>query len=96
MEQSAITIEKVSYGITIGNNNFGNSRPGVVEATLKAGKTLEEALDELDDRLNAWHRKKYPHLYGPELPPFRTMSTGAALEEQKEREQATSYKRLRS
>jgi hypothetical protein len=60
---SVITIEKVSYGITFPDLKFGNVRPGVVEATLKRGETMEDALDELDDRLNAWHRKRYPHLY---------------------------------
>lgn len=62
-KESSITIDKVAYGITFPDLKFGNSRPGVVEATLKPGHTLEDALDELDDRLNAWHRKKYPHLY---------------------------------
>lgn len=56
-------ITKISHGLTIGDLKFGNARPGVVEATLKPGETMEQALDELDDRLNAWHRKKYPHLY---------------------------------
>lgn len=67
-EESSIEINKVSYGVTIGNREFGNSRPAVVEATLKPGKTLEEALDELDDRLNAWHQKRYPHLYKNPIP----------------------------
>lgn len=62
-ETSAIIIEKVSYGMTIGDLKFGNVRPGVVEAILKPGKTLEEALDELDNRITAWHKKKYAHLY---------------------------------
>ena len=65
-EESAIEVKVVAYGMTIGDNQFGNRRPGVVEATLKPGKTLEDALDELDDRLNAWHRKRYPHLYPDE------------------------------
>lgn len=59
-------INKISHGLTIGDLKFGNARPGVVEATLKPGETMEEALDELDERLNAWHRKRYPHLYQPE------------------------------
>lgn len=54
---------KISHAITIGDAKYGNAKPGVVEATLKPGETMEEGLDELDDRLNAWHRKKYPHLY---------------------------------
>jgi hypothetical protein len=61
--ESCLVVEKVAYGMTIGDNKFGNSRPGVVEATLKPGRTLEEALDELDDRLTAWHKRRYPHLY---------------------------------
>jgi predicted RNase H-like HicB family nuclease len=83
-EESAVVIEKVAYGVTIGDNKFGNSRPGIVEATLKPGKTLEDALDELDDRLNAWHRKKYPHLYQegnpePSLTRFPPPLTGPAV-----------------
>lgn len=61
--ETSIIIEKVAYGVTIGDLKFGNVRPGVVEATLKPGATLEDALDELDDRLIAWHKKRYPHLY---------------------------------
>jgi hypothetical protein len=61
--ESSIDIKVVSYGMTIGDNKFGNSRPGVVEASIKNGRTLEEALDELDERLNCWHRKRYPTLY---------------------------------
>lgn len=72
-EESVVVIEKVAYGVTIGDNKFGNSRPGIVEATLKPGKTLEDALDELDDRLNAWHRKKYPHLYQESKTAFHKM-----------------------
>ena len=56
-------ITKVAYGMTIGDLKFGNQRPGVVEATLRPGETLEEALNELDDRITAWHKKRYPHLY---------------------------------
>jgi len=56
-------ITKISHGLTIGDLKFGNARPGIVEATLKPGETMEDALDELDERLNAWHRKRYPHLY---------------------------------
>lgn len=56
-------ITKISHGITIGDLKYGNAKPGVVEATLKPGETMEQALDELDERLNAWHRKRYPHLY---------------------------------
>lgn len=56
-------IIKISHGLTIGDLKYGNARPGVVEATLKPGETMEQALDELDERLNAWHRKRYPHLY---------------------------------
>lgn len=56
-------IIKISHGLTIGDLKYGNTRPGVVEATLKPGETMEQALDELDERLNAWHRKRYPHLY---------------------------------
>lgn len=56
-------ITKISHGLTIGDLKFGNARPGVVEATLKPGETMEQALDELDERLNAWHRKRYPHQY---------------------------------
>jgi hypothetical protein len=56
-------ITKISHGLTIGDLKFGNARPGIVEATLKPGETLEQALDELDERLTAWHRKRYPHLY---------------------------------
>lgn len=59
-------ITKICHGLTIGDLKFGNARPGVVEATLKPGETMEEALDELDERLNAWHRKRYPHLYQEE------------------------------
>lgn len=61
-------ITKISHGLTIGDLKYGNARPGVVEATLKPGETLEEALDELDERLTAWHKKRYPHLYGDPLP----------------------------
>lgn len=56
-------ITKISHSLTIGDLKFGNARPGIVEATLKPGETMEQALDELDERLNAWHRKRYPHLY---------------------------------
>lgn len=56
-------ITKISHGLTIGDLKFGNARPGIVEATLKPGETMEQALDELDERLNAWHKKRYPHLY---------------------------------
>lgn len=56
-------IIKISHGLTIGDLKYGNARPGVVEATLNPGETMEQALDELDERLNAWHRKRYPHLY---------------------------------
>lgn len=56
-------INKISHGLTIGDLKYGNARPGVVEATLKPGETMEQALDELDERLNAWHRLRYPHLY---------------------------------
>lgn len=56
-------IIKISHGLTIGDLKYGNARPGVVEATLRPGETMEQALDELDERLNAWHRKRYPHLY---------------------------------
>jgi|ERR1700677_536675 len=85
-EESVVVIEKVAYGVTIGDNKFGNSRPGVVEATLKPGKTLEDALDELDDRLNAWHRKKYPHLYQESKQPetvrsFTPQQTGPSVME---------------
>ena len=59
-------ITKISHGLTIGDLKFGNARPGIVEANLKPGETMEEALDELDERLNAWHRKRYPHLYQEE------------------------------
>lgn len=67
-------ITKISHGLTIGDLKYGNTRPGVVEATLKPGETMEQALDELDDRLNAWHKRRYPHLYleganGSDLPP---------------------------
>lgn len=62
-------VTKISHGLTIGDLKFGNARPGVVEATLKPGETMEEALDQLDDRLNAWHRKRYPHLYQEEKYP---------------------------
>lgn len=62
-------ITKISHGLTIGNLKYGNVKPGVVEATLKPGETMEDALDELDNRLNAWHRKKYPHLYQEEQYP---------------------------
>jgi hypothetical protein len=83
-EESCIVIEKVAYGMTIGDLKFGNVRPGVVEATLKPGHTLEDALDELDDRLNAWHRKKYPHLYQQESSPeivrsFTPQQTGPSV-----------------
>lgn len=61
-------ITKISHGLTIGDLKFGNVRPGVVEATLKPGETMEQALDELDERLNAWHRKKYSHLYQDNKP----------------------------
>ena len=61
-------ITKISHGLTIGDLKYGNARPGVVEATLKPGETLEQALDELDERLNAWHKKRYPHLYQEEYP----------------------------
>lgn len=61
-------ITKISHGLTIGDLKYGNARPGVVEATLKPGETLEQALDELDDRLNAWHKARYPHLYQEEYP----------------------------
>lgn len=60
-------ITKISHGLTIGDLKYGNARPGVVEATLKPGETMEQALDELDERLNAWHRKRYPHLYQEEV-----------------------------
>lgn len=56
-------ITKISHGLTIGDLKFGNVKPGVVEATLKPGETMEQALDELDERLNAWHRARYPYLY---------------------------------
>lgn len=56
-------ITKISHGLTIGDLKFGNARPGVVEATLKQGETMEDALDELDERLTEWHKKRYPHLY---------------------------------
>lgn len=56
-------VTKISHGLTIGDLRFGNVKPGVVEATLKPGETMEEALDELDERLNAWHRRRYSHLY---------------------------------
>lgn len=56
-------ITKISHGLTIGDLKYGNTRPGVVEAILKPGETLEDALDELDERLTAWHKKRYPHLY---------------------------------
>jgi hypothetical protein len=67
-------VTKISHGLTIGDLKYGNTRPGVVEAILKPGETMEEALDELDDRLNAWHKRRYPHLYleganGSDLPP---------------------------
>lgn len=62
-KDSSVIIEKVAYGLTIGDLKFGNTRPGVVEATLKPGYTLEDALDELDERLTSWHKKRYPHLY---------------------------------
>lgn len=62
-------IIKISHGLTIGDLKYGNARPGVVEATLKPGETMEQALDELDERLNAWHRKRYPHLYEEEAKP---------------------------
>lgn len=65
-KDSSVIIDKVAYGLTIGDLKFGNTRPGVVEATLKLGYTLEDALDELDERLNAWHKKRYPHLYQEE------------------------------
>lgn len=64
-EKSCIIIDKVSYGMTIGDLKFGNVRPGVVEATIKPGHTLEDALDELDERITAWHKRKYPHIYQP-------------------------------
>jgi hypothetical protein len=57
-------ITKISHSLTIGDLKFGNARPGVVEATLKPGETMEQALDELDERLTAWHKKRYAHLYG--------------------------------
>src|ERR1700733_10692046 len=84
-EESCIVVEKVAYGMTIGDLKFGNVRPGVVEATLKPGHTLEDALDELDDRLNAWHRKKYPHLYQQESEPeivrsFTPQQTGPSVD----------------
>jgi hypothetical protein len=56
-------VTKICHGLTIGDLKFGNARPGVVEATLKPGETMEQALDELDERLTAWHKKRYPHLY---------------------------------
>lgn len=69
-KDSSVIIDKVAYGLTIGDLKFGNTRPGVVEATLKPGFTLEDALDELDERLNAWHKKRYPHLYQDDKQPF--------------------------
>lgn len=63
-------ITKISHGLTIGDLKFGNARPGVVEATLKPGETLEDALDELDERLTAWHKKRYPSLYENQPPPI--------------------------
>lgn len=65
-EESSIIIEKVTYAMTIGDLKFGNVRPGVLEATLKPGKTLEDALDELDERITAWHKKRYPELHKDE------------------------------
>jgi hypothetical protein len=67
-------VTKISHGLTIGDLKFGNARPGVVEATLKPGETMEQALDELDERLNAWHRNKYPHLYPEQSQHFHGLS----------------------
>lgn len=69
-------ITKISHGLTIGDLRYGNTKPGVVEATLKPGETMEQALDELDDRLNAWHRKRYPHLYDEPSSAFKELAMG--------------------
>ena len=63
-------VTKISHGLTIGDFKFGNARPGVVEASLRPGETMEDALDELDERLTAWHKKRYPHLYETQPSPI--------------------------
>jgi len=75
-------ITKISHGLTIGDLKYGNARPGVVEATLKPGETMEQALDELDERLTSWHKKRYPHLYqeqetGSSLADYMTKSAAS-------------------
>lgn len=56
-------ITKVSFDKTIGMPNYSNDRPGVVEATLEDGDTLESAWTELNKRAIEWHLGAYPHLY---------------------------------
>ncbi|HUC80050.1 MAG TPA: hypothetical protein VMR70_04005 [Flavisolibacter sp.] len=85
-EDSCLVVEKVAYAMTIGDLKYGNQKPGVVEASLKHGVTLEQALDELDDRLTAWHKKRYPHLYTDGQSPetvrsFTPQQTGASVME---------------
>jgi len=79
-------ITKISHGLTIGDFKFGNARPAIVEATLKQGETLEQALDELDERLTAWHKKRYAHLYGDnELKPSDFVPATVVINKDEER-----------
>lgn len=59
-------IEKITLGKTIQAGQFIYDRPGVIEATLEPGETMEEGLSELNKRLIEWHKREYPHLYQEE------------------------------
>jgi hypothetical protein len=56
-------IIKASFDKKIGMPNFSNDTPGVVEAILEEGDTIESVWTELNQRAIAWHKKEYPHLY---------------------------------
>lgn len=58
-----MVIKKVSFDCTIAMPGYNNVKPGIVEAELESGETIEQAWSELNRRAKEWHKTEYPHLY---------------------------------
>lgn len=60
-------VEKVTFDKKFGMPNYGSDHPGVVEAILENGETMEEAWTKLNQRMIDWHMNEYPHLYHSQI-----------------------------
>lgn len=93
-------IKKVSFDCTIAMPGYSNVKPGIVEADLEPGETIEQAWSELNRRAMEWHKKEYPHCYEQRDPPLSYFATvehkpvGASLTKKQQDEEADAQLKI--